>query len=97
MDYSQSAHWLSIPATVFQADVFYLYPTTAWTNNNSRSLICTIDDSLMMTGAASAYSRQATAFETVANVYPPSTGKITLRRTAGYKLSQTYPPCIKMF
>jgi hypothetical protein len=71
VDYSQADHWLSLPATLYKADVFYLYPTTSWTKNNSISMICTIDDSLMMTDAAEDYSRQATAFETAANVYSP--------------------------
>jgi pimeloyl-ACP methyl ester carboxylesterase len=34
-------------------------------------MICAINDSLMMAGAASAYARQATAFDTAANVYAP--------------------------
>ena len=71
VDYSQAAHWLSLPATIYKADVFYLYPTTSWTKNNSTSMICAIDDSLMMAGASQAYSRQATAFDTTANVYSP--------------------------
>jgi len=71
VDYSQAAHWLSLPATIYKADVFYLYPTTSWTKNNSTSMICAIDDSLMMAGAAQAYSRQTTAFDTAANVYAP--------------------------
>lgn len=71
VDYSQAAHWLSLPATIYKADVFYLYPTTSWTKNNSTSMICAINDSLMMAGAASAYARQATAFDTAANVYAP--------------------------
>ena len=71
VDYSQATHWLSLPATIYKADVFYLYPTTSWTKNNSTSMICAIDDSLMMAGAAQAYTRQATAFETAANVYSP--------------------------
>jgi hypothetical protein len=70
-DYSQSAHWLSIPATVYKADVFYLYPTTSWTKNNATSMICAIDDSLMMADAAQDFTRQATAFNTAANVYAP--------------------------
>lgn len=70
-DYSQSARWLSLPATVYKADVFYLYPTTSWTTNNSVSMICAIDDSLMMAGASQAFARQATAFDTAANVYAP--------------------------
>jgi Protein of unknown function (DUF3089) len=71
VDYSQAAHWLSLPATIYKADVFYLYPTTSWTKNNSTAMICAIDDSLMMAGAAQAFSRQATAFDTAANVYSP--------------------------
>jgi hypothetical protein len=70
-DYSQSRHWLSLPPTVYKADVFYLYPTTSWTKDNSTSRICAIDDSLMMAGAAQAFTRQATAFDTAANVYAP--------------------------
>ena len=71
VDYSLAAHWLSLPATLYKADVFYLYPTTSWTKNNSTSMICAIDDSLMMADAASDYARQATAFDTAANVYSP--------------------------
>ena len=71
VDYSQADHWLSLPATIYKADVFYLYPTTSWTKDNSKSLICAIDDSLMMAGAAQAFTRQATAFDTAANVYSP--------------------------
>jgi hypothetical protein len=70
-DYSQSGHWLSLPPTVYKADVFYVYPTTSWTKDNTISMICAVDDSLMMAGAASAYARQATAFDTAANVYAP--------------------------
>ncbi|MCX6244904.1 MAG: DUF3089 domain-containing protein [Bacteroidetes bacterium] len=70
-DYSQSMHWLSLPPTVYKADVFYVYPTTSWTKDNTAAMICAIDDSLMMAGAASAFARQATAFDTAANVYAP--------------------------
>ncbi|MEI6577144.1 MAG: DUF3089 domain-containing protein [Bacteroidota bacterium] len=70
-DYSQSRHWLSLAPTVFKADVFYLYPTTSWTKDNTTAMICAIDDSLMMAGAASAFARQGTAFNTAANVYAP--------------------------
>ena len=71
VDYSQASHWLSLPATLYKADVFYLYPTTSWTKDNSKSMICAIDDSLMMAGAAQAFARQATAFDTATNVYSP--------------------------
>jgi len=69
-DYSQAAHWLSLPAVTEPVDVFYLYPT-AWTNNDPNPKICAIDEPTMLTGAASAFARQATAFKTVGNIYAP--------------------------
>lgn len=69
-DYSISSHWLSIPATVYPVDVFYFYPT-AWTNSDSLPKICAIDDSSMMVKAPEAFSRQATVFSTVGNIYAP--------------------------
>src|SRR5664280_3812671 len=70
-DYSQAAHWLSLPATVKNVDIFYFYPT-AWTSTDpDNPHVCAIDEPTMLTGAASAYARQATAFETVGNVYAP--------------------------
>jgi len=69
-DYSKSAHWLSLPPTVFAVDVFYLYPT-AWQNTDSNPKICAIDNPSMLVGAAAAFGRQATAFETVGNIYAP--------------------------
>ncbi|MGA2823552.1 MAG: DUF3089 domain-containing protein [Bacteroidales bacterium] len=69
-DYSQSTHWLSLPATVYKADVFYLYPT-AWSNSDSMPVICTIDNASMLTQAPQAFARQATAFDSIANIYAP--------------------------
>jgi len=71
-DYSQASHWLSLPATVYPVDVFYLYPT-AWqpANNPDIPQICAIDDATMLIGAPEAFARQATAFETVGNIYAP--------------------------
>lgn len=69
-DYSQISHWLPLPATSYNIDVFYLYPT-AWTNTDSLPVICAIDDSSMLVKAPMAYARQATAFETAANIYAP--------------------------
>ena len=70
-DYSQAAHWLSLPATVKAVDVFYLYPTAWQKVNNSDPDICDIDNPSMLAGSASAFARQATAFETFANIYAP--------------------------
>ena len=73
-DYSQAAHWLSLPVSPAvpdkKVDVFYLYPT-AWTNSDPNTQICAIDEPTMLTGAASAFARQASAFATVGNIYAP--------------------------
>jgi Protein of unknown function (DUF3089). len=70
-DYSQAAHWLSIPAVVEKVDVFYFYPT-AWTSTDpDNPHVCAIDEPTMLTQAPEAFARQATAFETVGNIYAP--------------------------
>ncbi|MEI7704652.1 MAG: DUF3089 domain-containing protein [Deltaproteobacteria bacterium] len=72
-DYSLAAHWLALPiapAPTYPVDVFYLYPT-AWTSTDSNPQICAIDEPTMLVQAPQAYARQATAFETVGNVYAP--------------------------
>ena len=70
-DYSQAAHWLSLPAAVDkEVDVFYLYPT-AWRNSDHNPRICEIDNPSMLIGSRLAFARQATAFETVCNIYAP--------------------------
>jgi len=70
-DYSQTAHWLSIPAPIMAVDVFYLYPTCWKKVNTTDPNICNIDNPSMLAGAPPAFERQATAFETFANVYAP--------------------------
>ncbi len=70
-DYSKAAHWLSLPAPVMAVDVFYLYPTCWQKVNSSDPNICNIDNPSMLAGALPAFERQATAFETFANVYAP--------------------------
>lgn len=69
-DYSQASHWLSLPATTKKVDVFYLYPT-AWQKGSTDSNINTIDNASMLIGSSAAFARQATAFETVGNIYAP--------------------------
>ena len=70
-DYSQAAHWLSLPATVKNVDVFYLYPT-AWSKvNPTDPNINEVDNASMLKGSKAAFARQASAFETVGNVYAP--------------------------
>jgi hypothetical protein len=52
-------------------DVFYVYPT-AWRKlDPDEPNICSIDNVTMLTGALTAFGRQATAFETVGNIYAP--------------------------
>lgn len=71
-DYSDSAHWLALPTALDKdVDVFYLYPT-AWARANADApIVSTVDDPVMITNANLAYARQATAFETSANIYAP--------------------------
>ena len=71
-DYSNPAHWLSLPAaTTFPVDIFYLYPT-AWTSSDpANPQVCDIDNASMLEQAPQAFARQATAFETVGNIYAP--------------------------
>jgi len=73
-DYSKSANWLSLPsstATKKKVDVFYLIDTTYQKPNANAPNICTINDPIMEKGAKAAFSRTATAFETVGNIYAP--------------------------
>ena len=71
VDYSQSSHWLSLAPAVKAVDVFYLYPTAWHKLNASDPNICDIDNPLMLAGSASAFGRQATAFETIGNIFAP--------------------------
>jgi hypothetical protein len=70
-DYSKAEHWLSLPALGDkEVDVFYLYPT-AWQKVAGDSNICKIDNPSMLKLSSLALKRQATAFETVGNIYAP--------------------------
>ena len=62
-DYSNPAHWISVPVVVDKkVDVFYLAPT-AWLKLDAAAPnICEIDDSTLFIGAKAAFGRQATAF-----------------------------------
>ena len=71
-DYGDPAHWLAIPAkAAMRVDVFYVYPTAYSRETPDSPLFSTIDDAHMAAGARSAFSRQATAFAPVANIYAP--------------------------
>nr|HPG59600.1 DUF3089 domain-containing protein [Candidatus Wallbacteria bacterium] len=72
IDYSNSQRWLSLPpAADKKVDVFYLYPTSYQKAGTNEANICEIDNPLVMSKAQSAFSTQATAFETFANIYAP--------------------------
>ena len=71
-DYSISEHWLSLPSSPEKkVDVFYLYPTSFQKINESDPNICEIDNPMMLKYSKLAFARQATAFETVGNIYAP--------------------------
>jgi hypothetical protein len=71
-DYAQTSNWLARPSKPDKkVDVFYLYPTLYSRTSPSQPVISTINDPGMVSGAKTAYAGQATAFDTVANVYAP--------------------------
>lgn len=70
-DYSVSSHWLSLPVNLMPVDVFYAYPTSWYKTSPSDPNVCAVDLPMMLVGARKAFSRQATTFEAVANVYAP--------------------------
>jgi Protein of unknown function (DUF3089) len=71
-DYAKPASWLARPSSpTKKVDVFYLYPTSYHKLSPSQPTISAIDDSGMVAGAKSSFAQQATAFDTVANVYAP--------------------------
>ncbi len=71
-DYSTADNWLVLPdSTNLAVDVFYLYPTAYSKQNENDPDICDIENSLMRSGAHLAFNRQATAFDTVGNIYAP--------------------------
>jgi pimeloyl-ACP methyl ester carboxylesterase len=70
-DYSIASHWLSIPATLSPVDIFYYYPSSWKKLNASDPIICEVDNPMMLQTAPVQFEKQATAFETVGNVYAP--------------------------
>jgi pimeloyl-ACP methyl ester carboxylesterase len=73
-DYAQASNWLSQPSssdTSKPVDVFFLYPTIYQQADSSDPIVCSADDPRMRTGAQAAFSRTASAFSPLANVYAP--------------------------
>ena len=85
-DYADRSHWLQLPpGRAHRVDVFYLYPT-AYARTGDGPVLCAVDDAGMRKSAQAAYSRQATAFRTVADIYAPYYRQVD----ATYQLAQ--PP-----
>jgi hypothetical protein len=90
-DYSQSAHWLALPTATDKAvDVFYIYPTAWHKINDSDPNICAIDNPSMLQGSKRAFDGQATAFETVGNIYAPYYRQVDARYQLGLPLADQY-------
>ena len=72
-DYSKAENWLALPAVrECSADVIYFYPTAyARTSPDVQPLICAVGDAGMRAEAAKVFKKQATAFETAADIYAP--------------------------
>lgn len=71
-DYSNKANWLALPSsTRKKVDVFFLYPTVYQQSSPSDPMVCAIDNPEMQAGAEAAFSRDATVFEPLADIYAP--------------------------
>jgi len=73
-DYSKSANWLALPSAKSarkKVDVFFLYPTVYEQSSPSDPMVCGIDNSQMQSGAKAAFSRDATVFAPLADIYAP--------------------------
>ncbi len=71
-NYSKPEYWLYKPAeNTKNVDIFYVYPTAWYKENPSEPNFCAIDNKIMRYGSQKAFERQATAFETVGNIYAP--------------------------
>jgi len=72
VDYSKEENWLSLPQKAAEPiDVFYLYPTSWVREEDEKADFCAIDDKRMLAGAKAHFASEATAFETVGNIYAP--------------------------
>ena len=81
-DYAQASNWLSQPSSSDASkpvDVFYLYPTAYMPSSPSDPLVCSADNPQMRSGAKAAFSRTATAFSPLANIYAPYYRQVTIQ------------------
>ena len=73
-DYSNKANWLALPSSKEarkKVDVFFLYPTVYEQSSPSDPMVCAIDNPQMQAGAKAAFSRDATVFAPLADIYAP--------------------------
>ena len=71
-DYADAENWLAVPTERRHAvDLLYFYPTAYSPSGENAPLYCEIDDASMRAGAPDAFAKQATAFETCADIYAP--------------------------
>ncbi|MCC8115668.1 MAG: DUF3089 domain-containing protein [Planctomycetes bacterium] len=82
VDYSDPARWISRPSAELPVDVIYLYPT-AWQATASDPMYCEVDNPNMVARAKAIYETQASAYETVANVYAPFYQQMNIAKTLG--------------
>lgn len=70
--YSDKTNWLAFPENNKKSiDVFYVYPTVYTMVYDTDPIICSIDNAMMVQGAFIPFSRQATVFDSLANIYAP--------------------------
>lgn len=92
VDYSNSANWLALPASIDKpVDVFYVCPTTWLKMSSDVPRFCKIDDPVMMEGAKTALNSQASVFQTVGNIYAPYYEQLDLSPVDREKLVATIP------
>ena len=81
-DYAQASNWLSEPSSSDASkpvDVFYLYPTAYMPSSPGAPVVCSADNPQMRSGAKAAFSRTATAFSPLANIYAPYYRQATIQ------------------
>lgn len=89
IDYSKAEHWLSLPSSPEKkVDVFYLYPTSYQKINATDPNICDIDNLSMLKISKVNLAEQASAFETVANIYAPYYRQVDARYVLSLPLEE---------
>lgn len=72
LNYADEAQWVARPSeTPLPVDVIYLYPTSWQKQSDEESNICSIDNKTLRATAPIIFEQQATAFETVGNIFAP--------------------------